>query len=124
MIAIKEKKNCCGCGACMQVCPKMCIEMNEDEEGFLYPQVCMEKCVNCGLCEKICPMLNKVQKSDGEPKVYAAYNLNKEERMQSSSGAIFSLLAENILLKDGVVYGVKMSDDCYSAEFTRVTDTE
>lgn len=124
MIAIKEKKNCCGCGACMQVCPKMCIEMNEDEEGFLYPQICMEKCVNCGLCEKICPMLNKVQKSDAEPKVYAAYNLNKEERMQSSSGAIFSLLAESILLKNGIVYGVKMSDDCYSAEFTRVTDAE
>lgn len=54
--------------------------------------------------------------------VYAGYNLNKNIRLNSSSGAIFSLLAENILAKRGVVYGVKMSDDCYSAEFTRVTN--
>lgn len=55
-------------------------------------------------------------------KVYAGYNLNEDTRLSSSSGAVFSLLAENILSKQGTVYGVKMADDCYSAEFTRVTD--
>lgn len=55
-------------------------------------------------------------------KTYAGYNINQDIRLSSSSGAIFSLLAEHILSKDGIVYGVKMSDDCYSAEFTRVTD--
>lgn len=55
-------------------------------------------------------------------KVYAGYNVNKDTRLSSSSGAVFSLLAESILSKQGVVYGVKMADDCYSAEFTRVTD--
>lgn len=56
-------------------------------------------------------------------KVYAGYNMNQDVRLSSSSGAIFSLLAENVLFQNGVVYGVKMSNDCYSAEFTRVTDT-
>ena len=55
-------------------------------------------------------------------KVYAGYNVNEETRLSSSSGAVFSLLAENILSKQGIVYGVKMAEDCYSAEFTRVTD--
>lgn len=55
-------------------------------------------------------------------KTYAGYNINQDIRLSSSSGAIFSLLAEHILSKDGIIYGVKMSDDCYSAEFTRVTD--
>ena len=55
-------------------------------------------------------------------KVYACYNINKDIRMSSSSGAVFSSLAENVLKKQGAVYGVKMSEDCYSAEFTRVTD--
>lgn len=55
-------------------------------------------------------------------KVYAGYNINKNMRLSSSSGAVFSLLAENVLSHDGAVYGVKMSDDCYSAEFVRVTD--
>lgn len=57
-------------------------------------------------------------------KVYACYNKNKDVRMSSSSGAIFSLLAENILRRQGIVYGVKMSDDCYLAEYTRVTDID
>ena len=55
-------------------------------------------------------------------KVYAGYNVNKDTRLSSSSGAVFSLLAESILSKKGIVYGVKMADDCYSAEFIRVTD--
>lgn len=55
-------------------------------------------------------------------KVYAGYSVDKATRMSSSSGAVFSLLAEKILAEDGAVYGVKMSDDCYSAEFARVTD--
>lgn len=55
-------------------------------------------------------------------KVYAGYNVNQDARLSSSSGAVFSLLAENVLSQNGTVYGVKMSDDCYSAEFARVTD--
>lgn len=56
-------------------------------------------------------------------KVYAGYNINQNIRLSSSSGAIFSILAEKVLSQNGVVYGVKMSSDCYSAEFVRVTDT-
>ena len=37
MINIEDKKQCCGCSACVQRCPKQCIVMKEDEEGFLYP---------------------------------------------------------------------------------------
>ena len=55
-------------------------------------------------------------------KVYAGYNMNQDVRLSSSSGAVFSLIAENVLSHNGTVYGVKMSDDCYLAEFTRVTD--
>ena len=55
-------------------------------------------------------------------KVYACYNINKDLRLNSSSGAVFSSLAEYVLNKQGVVYGVAMSEDCYSAEFIAVTD--
>ena len=39
MIEIKDKHNCCGCAACIQRCPKQCISLEEDNEGFLYPNV-------------------------------------------------------------------------------------
>ena len=98
MINIIKKEDCCGCGACVQRCPKQCITMKEDNEGFLYPTVDAEICIDCGLCEKVCPFIK--QASPQQPlKVYAAYNKDEEIRMQSSSGGIFTLLAEETINK-------------------------
>lgn len=55
-------------------------------------------------------------------KVYACYNRDKDVRLSSSSGAVFSSLAEYVFSRNGAVYGVAMSEDCYSAEFIAVTD--
>ena len=110
MIQIKDKKDCCGCHACTNACPKQCITMQADEEGFLYPVVDKETCIDCGLCEKVCPVINQ-----NEPRkplhVYAAKNKNEEIRMQSSSGGIFTLLAEAIINEGGVVFGAKFDKD-------------
>ena len=56
--------------------------------------------------------------------VFAAYAKDTDLRICSSSGAIFSLLAMHVLSLNGIIYGVKMSDDCYGAEYERVTDYE
>ena len=55
-------------------------------------------------------------------KVYACYNKDKDVRLSSSSGAVFSSLAEYVFNRNGVVYGVAMSEDCYSAEFIAISD--
>lgn len=110
MIKITDKKDCCGCFACMQRCPKHCISMVEDEEGFLYPKVDETECVNCGLCEKVCPVLN--QGESHEPlAVYAAKNPDDKVRMASSSGGIFTMLAERTVERGGVVFGACWNDD-------------
>lgn len=104
MINIIDKKGCCGCSACVQKCPKHCISLHEDDEGFAYPVVDQNSCVNCGLCEKVCPMLNQEDKI--EPKrVLAAKNTCDEERMNSSSGGVFLLLAKEVIKQGGVVFG-------------------
>lgn len=120
MINIEKKVSCCGCATCAQACPKHCIEMREDMEGFLYPHVKVDKCINCGICEKLCPVSNKEQKLKDELQAFAAYNLDEVERMQSSSGGIFSLLAKQVLLAKGVVFGAAMSEDCYSVHHIKV----
>ena len=65
-IEIVKKNECCGCGSCVQKCPKQAISMVEDEEGFLYPQINNERCINCGLCSKVCPQLKKNKEIDNE----------------------------------------------------------
>lgn len=106
MIHILDKHNCCGCAACVQACPKQCISFNEDEQGFRYPLVDESLCIDCGLCEKVCPVIHQ---SDAKKplKVYAAQNPNEEIRLKSSSGGIFTLLAEAVIDEGGVVFGAR-----------------
>ena len=57
-------------------------------------------------------------------KTYAGYSKDLKIRLKSSSGAMFTTLADYLLANSGVVYGVSMSKDCYYAEFIRVTDAD
>ena len=114
MIQLVDKKNCCGCHACLQVCPKRCISMTEDNEGFLYPSVDIESCIDCGLCEQVCPMFNP-EKPQQPLEVHAAKNPDVVVRMDSSSGGVFSALAEQVIAEGGVVFGAK-----YDESYTKV----
>lgn len=105
MIEIKDKALCCGCSACQQICPNDCISMQKDNEGFWYPNIDLSKCTNCGMCSKVCYMLESNKKKSFNSKAYAAYNNDELILNKSSSGGIFSILAEEILSKGGCVFG-------------------
>lgn len=114
MIEIRRNGDCCGCEACVQVCPKNCIDFSSDAQGFLYPEVNKESCIDCGLCEKVCPVINKTNQSKNNPStLYAVKSSDDTIRQQSSSGGFFSLLADYVLTKGGVVYGA-----AFDAAFT------
>lgn len=124
MIDIRHKVDCCGCEACVQICPKKCIDFSRDNQGFLYPQVDKESCVECGLCEKVCPVINKVTPSTSTPStVYAVKSSDDTIREQSSSGGFFSLLADYVLTKRGVVYGAAF-DSAFNVCHLRVDNIE
>jgi len=122
MLNIKDKSQCCGCEACVQRCPKQCIVMREDEEGFLYPHVDTETCLECGLCEKVCPVINR-GKAQEPLKVYAAKNRDIEKRELSSSGGLFIALAEQVINEGGVVFGV-VFDERWEAHHVAATTIE
>ena len=82
--------------------------MREDEEGFLYPVVDESFCIDCGLCKKVCPVL-QADKERKPLNVYATKNRNEQIRQASSSGGIFTLLAEKVINEGGVVWGVKFN---------------
>lgn len=105
-----DKNKCCGCSACVQICPRQCLKMEADGEGFAYPIADDVQCVHCGLCEKVCPVLH-----DGQSRlplnVYAVYDKEIKVREKSSSGGAFSLFAQYVLSKGGVVFGASFDDN-------------
>lgn len=108
MIDIKDKSQCCGCNACYNICPKNCIDMIMDEEGFVYPYIDKTNCIKCNLCEKKCPILN--EKYSVEPQLYGVFSNDSEISKKSSSGGLFSLLSKIILNNGGIVYGARYNE--------------
>lgn len=111
----ENKQDCCGCTACMTVCPKSAISMKPDENGFLYPVIDNDKCIKCQLCIKTCAFQNGYDTSNNleEPLVYAVKHKNQEERKTSRSGGMFVAIADWILSQNGVIYGAGYGDNFY-----------
>lgn len=106
MFKLRSKRDCCGCLACVQVCPKQCLRIAEDSQGFIYPIFDQQSCIDCGLCDKVCPYQNT--NINNKPlRVYGAKNRNDNERLKSSSGGIFCLLADKTIESGGVVFGAR-----------------
>lgn len=105
MMSLADKSICTGCTACAESCPNHCIHMEQNRDGFMYPEtVSPEKCTDCGICKSVCPIMNKPRKS-ADTKGYAAYCKDEDIRSISSSGGIFSALALDILKEGGAVFG-------------------
>ena len=114
-----NKMECTGCGACVSVCPKHAITMQPDEEGFLYPVVDQKACISCDLCEKRCP--TDKQKQERRVAVLGAQNLDREIRAASSSGGVFTALAQDMIARGGVVFGA-VFDEALNVEHVGAMD--
>lgn len=109
-IEIVSTDICTGCGACKNICPTLAITMEYDSEGFFSPVINAKKCINCGQCERICPALHPKYTNNSTPKTYAVW-ASDELRKVSSSGGVFSVLAEYVLNKGGYVCGAAYDEE-------------
>ena len=97
---------CTGCCACMNVCEQKAIQMLENEEGFIYPDVDFDKCIQCQQCVLVCPECNEsVASEDSIQLAYYGWHNDDQIRKLSSSGGVFSALAEIVLENNGVIFG-------------------
>lgn len=106
-----EKKDCCGCSACVESCPKNAIVMKADREGFLYPEIDKNLCIDCKICKKVCPMINaKELKNYEKNSFYLAKHKDKNVLKHSTSGGAFTAISDYILKKKGVICGVDFDE--------------
>lgn len=110
MIDFDFIRECCGCGVCVDACPKDCITLVRSPYGYLIPSVNKAECVDCNLCNKVCPTLNTPRRFYDSHRVFSAWNKNPKIRDAGSSGSIFYLLASHIISKGGVVFGAAFDD--------------
>ena len=102
--------DCVGCHACSNICPENCISMIADKDGFLFPKVDYDLCISCEQCVDVCPIL-KVKEIDNKPSAYACINKDDLVRSESSSGGVFTLVAEYVLDNKGYVFGASFNDE-------------
>ena len=105
-----DKKKCFGCGSCSAVCKTGAIAMQQDEEGFLYPVIDNKRCLDCGACENVCPAKHSLGHT--ESKFYALRCNDEELLKKSTSGGAFSLIAQEVIARGGLVCGA-----CFDEKF-------
>lgn len=117
-ILFKRSEDCCGCAACVNICPKKVIEMQEDKEGFLYPVIVgKSKCISCRLCEKVCALKEDKDTRyynslvEGTPIAVAAKHKEYTIRINSRSGGVFTAITDYILKNSGVIYGAVLTSN-------------
>ena len=123
LVLYDNKKSCCGCEACANICPKDAITMELDEWGFSYPTVNLDKCVSCGMCKKVCLYQNS-QPMHEPLRAYAAVNKMDAQLEKSASGGVFAAAATFFLKNDGVVFGTTLDfeDGVPIAHIVKVDD--
>ena len=110
MIKLANEEECTGCGACLYICNKNCIEMQEDQIGIVRPVVDSDKCIDCHRCEKVCPVLN-IPERNTPLKVYAAWSMDEEQRKTSASGGVAYELYKHAIQNGYLVVGASQNPD-------------
>lgn len=107
MPELADEFQCTGCSACAAICPNEAIEMEYNHEGFIFPKIITTKCCDCRMCEKICPILNSRKISQKEYNIYLAGIKDKKIRKKSTSGGVFTGIAQFVFSHNGLVVGAQ-----------------
>lgn len=116
--------HCCGCGECSIICPHNAITMKNNNQDFYYPSVDTSSCIDCGECANHCSFNQNKLVHPTNQEVYAVKHKDFNIRMASRSGGMFFALVEEVLKKNGVVYGCKLANNNKAIHFRATTKEE
>lgn len=122
MVILDDISDCCGCSACANICPKQCVRMIPDQDGFFYPSIDNTICVNCNICVSVCPVKNKISNSDSIIDSYVVQNRNEQDRSCSTSGGFFASVAQYVIENEGVVFAPSFGEGL-TVKHTEITNT-
>lgn len=107
----KIHEDCCGCTACISICPKNAIEMKSDSHGFFYPTIDESICIQCNLCRQVCDFANDKESENSVVRALGVHHKSLDVRRKSRSGGAFYMLAEQMLEQGGIVWGAAFDEE-------------
>lgn len=117
MVDLCERKNCCGCAACVEICPRQAIVLKKNDMGFQYPEINEDLCIECKRCEKVCTILKSSENFLNSSRKYFAYQGSKKACLKSSSGGFAHELARKCISKNFAVCGAVFCDNFSAVKF-------
>lgn len=120
-----HQKDCCGCSACLAVCPTNAIYMEMNERGFQYPKIDQDKCIGCHSCEKVCSYKTDLDSNVQSKAQYEIYGVKAKDRniiKSSSSGGMFTILSDWILAHGGAIISALYNMEKSIVEYKLYTD--
>ncbi|MBQ8527198.1 MAG: Coenzyme F420 hydrogenase/dehydrogenase, beta subunit C-terminal domain [Lachnospiraceae bacterium] len=115
MKTVCERNKCAGCMACIDVCPKDAVNIQDSLSAY-NAVIDEEKCINCNACHKVCQRNHFAQLI--EPQLwYQGWANDPEIRKKGSSGGVASELAKTFLDEGGVVCSCVFSKGEFVFEF-------
>lgn len=105
-------KECCGCFACMNICPRSCISFSRNSHGYYNP-IINSDCISCGKCLKVC----QIDSENDYPEtklVLGCRTRDDELLLSSSSGGMFSeicLSFQKLKSSETVVWGAAFDNE-------------
>ena len=98
------EEKCTGCGACVAVCPKQCVSLKHNIDGYWKREVYHEDCIHCNKCIDVCSALCGLHELKTDES-YVAYANKIDDRKRSSSGGVAYILSKIALDKGYSVAG-------------------
>lgn len=115
MKTVCELNKCNACMACVDVCPKQCIAVQDEFDSF-NAIINEQLCIDCHKCEKICPNIHKPVSN--KPIEWKQGWANEEIRVQSTSGGAASAIIKSFIQSGGYVASCLFQEGQFLFEIT------
>ena len=115
-----QKNLCCGCNACINICPKQCIKL-VDNIKELNAEIDKNKCINCKLCESVCQVVNEQSnliKFNKTLNCFEGVTKDKVINESASSGGFATTLGVEFAKNGGYVVGIKSDKERFYFDIT------
>lgn len=123
--SVTSEHRCAGCAACIAICPREAVRLEENHAGFYEATVYKEICNQCGRCRTVCPQVSpKIGIPIRKCELFSLQSAEIGTLHNCSSGGIAHELSELALRRNERVIGAAYDLKTNRVHHIEVNNTE